>query len=318
MRPFERGDLPKKRVIGEDEMAMESVSVQPQLAGAGSRRDSRSGLRKGIRRFAERRSAVVGVIVVVFLILFSFLGPLLYRTNQVTTNLSAANLPPSASHLLGTNDVGYDVLGRLMVGGQSALEVGLGAAVVGIVIGVWWGALAGYFGGWIDALLMRIVDSVLAIPALLLILLLGTVLQPSVSLLVLEIGAISWVVPARLIRGETLSLREREFVEASRGAGASRRWIVARHIIPNAIGVIVVQTSLSVANSIALFAVVSYLGLGPPAPAANWGGMLSNGLNFIYDGYWWQIYPAGLAIVLTVVAFNFIGEGLRDTLESRD
>ncbi len=273
---------------------------------------------QGLRRFAARRSAVVGLAIIVFLALFSFLGPLLYRTNQVTTHLTQANLAPSSAHLLGTSDVGYDILGRLMAGGQSALEVGVGAAVVTIVIGTWWGALAGYFGGWVDAVLMRVADSVLAIPALLLVLLIGTIVSPSVPLLILEIGLISWAVPARLVRGETLALRVREFVDAAKGAGASGRWIVFRHIIPNVIGVIVVQTTLSIANSIALFSVISYLGLGPPAPATNWGGMLSNGLNFVYDGYWWEIYPAGLAIVLAVVAFNFVGEGLRDTLETRD
>jgi peptide/nickel transport system permease protein len=261
---------------------------------------------------------MVGLVIVILLFLFSFVGPLMYHTNQVTTNLSEANLPPSATHLLGTSDVGYDILGRLMVGGQSALEVGVGAAVVAIVVGTWWGALAGYFGGWVDAVMMRIADSVLAIPALLLVLLIGTLVSPSVPLLILEIGLISWAVPARLVRGDTLALRMREFVDAAKGAGASGRWIVFRHMIPNVIGVIVVQTTLSIANSIALFAVISYLGLGPPAPATNWGGMLSNGLNFVYDGYWWEIYPAGLAIVLAVVAFNFMGEGLRDILETRD
>ena len=277
-----------------------------------------TGERRAIARFLRRKSAVAGVAIVVFLILFSFIGPLLYPTNQVTTNLAVANRPPSGAHLLGTSNVGYDVLGRLMVGGQSALEVGIGAALIAILIGTWWGALAGYFGGWIDSILMRVADSVLAIPALLLVLLLGTIIRPSVPVLIVEIGVISWAVPARLVRGETLSLRVREFVEASKGAGASGRWIVMRHMIPNVVGVIVVQATLSIANSIALFAVISYLGLGPPAPATNWGAMLSNGLNFVYDGFWWEIYPAGVAIVLAVVAFNFIGEGLRDTLEIRD
>jgi peptide/nickel transport system permease protein len=295
--------------------------VTPELAvgnSSGKRQGLGSGFAKGFRRFASRPSAMVGLVIVVLLILFSFIGPLVYHTNQVTTNLSEANLAPSATHLLGTSDVGYDILGRLMAGGQSALEVGVASAIVAMLVGTWWGALAGYFGGWIDAVMMRIADSVLAIPALLLVLLIGTIVSPSVPLLILEIGLISWAVPARLVRGDTLALRVREFVDAAKGAGASGRWIVFRHMIPNVIGVIVVQTTLSIANSIALFAVISYLGLGPPAPATNWGGLLSNGLNFVYDGYWWEIYPAGLAIVLSVVAFNFMGEGLRDTLETRD
>jgi peptide/nickel transport system permease protein len=302
-------------IDGESEL----LASEPSIAKREVERQSyTSVLAKGFRRFAVRPSALVGLVIVVLLVLFSFIGPLFDHTNQVTTNLAQANLAPSSAHLLGTSNVGYDILGRLMAGGQSALEVGVGAAIVAILIGTWWGALAGYFGGWVDAVLMRVADAVLAIPALLLVLLIGTIVSPSVPLLILEIGLISWAVPARLVRGETLALRVREFVDAAKGAGASGRWIVFRHMIPNVIGVIVVQTTLSIANSIALFAVISYLGLGPPAPATNWGGMLSNGLNFVYDGYWWEIYPAGLAIVLAVVAFNFVGEGLRDTLETRN
>ena len=302
-------------IDGESEL----LASEPSIAKREVNRQSYvSVVAKGFRRFAVRPSAMVGLVIVVLLVLFSFIGPLVYHTNQVTTNLAQANLAPSSGRPLGTSNVGYDILGRLMAGGQSALEVGVGAAIVAILIGTWWGALAGYFGGWVDAVLMRVADAVLAIPALLLVLLIGTIVSPSVPLLILEIGLISWAVPARLVRGETLALRVREFVDAAKGAGASGRWIVFRHMIPNVIGVIVVQTTLSIANSIALFAVISYLGLGPPAPATNWGGMLSNGLNFVYDGYWWEIYPAGLAIVLAVVAFNFVGEGLRDTLETRN
>ena len=164
---------------------------------------------------------------------------------------------------------------------------------------------------------MRILDSVLAIPPLLLVLLLGTIYVPSVPVLIVVLGIVSWLVTARLVRGDTLSLRTREFVEAARVVGASRRRVVLRHIIPNAIGTIVVQTTFEVANAILLLAGISYLGLGPPPPAANWGSMLSDGLNYIYDGYWWLIYPAGVAIVLTVMAFNFLAEALRDTLEER-
>lgn len=267
--------------------------------------------------FIQNRLAVIGVGIILFMVLFCFLGPVFYHTNQVNTNLSQVTLAPSAKHPLGTDEVGYDILGRLMLGGQSSLEVGLAAALLSSLLGTTWGAIAGYVGGWVDGLLMRVVDSVLAIPALLLALMLASMFTPTIPVLIFIIALISWLQPARLVRGEALSLRTREYVQASKAVGGTNRRIVFRHIVPNSIGVIVVQTTLSVADAILLVAYLSYLGLGPPPPAANWGQMLSDGLNYIYDGYWWLIYPAGLAIVLTVVAFNFVGDALRDSLEVR-
>ena len=167
-------------IDGESEL----LASEPSIAKREVERQSyTSVLAKGFRRFAVRPSALVGLVIVVLLVLFSFIGPLFDHTNQVTTNLAKANLPPSSAHILGTSNVGYDILGRLMAGGQSALEVGVGAAIVAILIGTWWGALAGYFGGWVDAVLMRVADAVLAIPALLLVLLIGTIVSPSVPLL---------------------------------------------------------------------------------------------------------------------------------------
>jgi peptide/nickel transport system permease protein len=149
------------------------------------------------------------------------------------------------------------------------------------------------------------------------VLILATIFTPTVPVLIIVIAMVSWLVTARLVRGETLSLRVRDYVLAAKAAGVRGRWIIVRHIVPNVIGTIVVAATFSVADAILLLAALSYLGLGPPPPAANWGGMLSDGLNYVYDGYWWLVYPAGLAIVLTVVAFNFIGDALRDALEVR-
>jgi peptide/nickel transport system permease protein len=267
--------------------------------------------------FVQNRLAVVGLGIIAFVVLFCFVGPLVYHTNQVSTNLNEMNLPPSGKHLLGTNEVGYDTLGRLMLGGQSSLEVGLAAAILASVWGTAWGAVSGFIGGWVDAIMMRVVDSILAIPYLLLVMLLATVFVPTIPVLIIVIALVSWLATARLVRGETLSIRVRDFVLAARGSG-SRNWrIILRHIVPNAIGTIVVQTTFEVANAILLLAILSYLGLGPPPPAANWGGMLSDGLNYVYSGYWWLIYPAGLFIVITVLAFNFVGDALRDALEVR-
>ena len=267
--------------------------------------------------FVKNRLAVVGLLIIVFMVLFSFVGPLFYHTDQVHTNLHEITLPPSSAHPLGTDNLGYDVLGRLMLGGQSSLEVGLAAALLASLVGTAWGAVSGFVGGWIDATMMRVVDSLLAIPYLLFVLLLASIFTPTIPVLIIVIAMVSWLFTARLVRGDTLSLRVRDYVVAARAVG-TRSWrIVTRHVIPNVMGTVVVATTFSVADAILLLAALSYLGLGPPPPAANWGGMLTNGLNYIYEGYWWLIYPAGIAIVLTVVAFNFIGDALRDSLEVR-
>lgn len=267
--------------------------------------------------FIQSRLAILGVAIVLVMVLFSFAGPLFYHTDQVHTNLAIANHPPGGAHPLGTDNVGYDVLGRLMVSGQQSLTVGLAAALLATVVGTLWGAIAGYLGGVVDAIMMRIVDSVLSIPPLVLILLLATVLKPGTTGLILVIASYAWLIPSRLVRGEALTLRTREYVQASRAMGGRHGWMVLRHIAPNAVGTIVVQATFEVANAILLLAALSFLGLGPAPPSTNWGSMLNNGLNYMFEGRWWLVYPAGLAIVLTVVAFNFIGDALRAALDVR-
>jgi peptide/nickel transport system permease protein len=269
------------------------------------------------RVFAENKLAIAGVVFVVLVFLFCFVGPLIYRTNQVNTDISAITQPPSPGHPLGTDNVGYDLLGRLMIGGQTSLEIGLTAAVLATTFGVLWGAIAGFIGGWVDQLMMRIVDSMLAIPTLFLLLVLAAMFVPSLPMLILIVALVAWLTPARLIRGETLSLRTREYVDAVRVMGGSDARIVVRHIIPNTIGTIMVNATFQVADAIIAIASLSFLGLGVPPPATNWGGMLSDGVGYTFAGYWWLIYPAGLFIVLTVVAFNLIGDAMRDAFEVR-
>jgi peptide/nickel transport system permease protein len=199
-----------------------------------------------------------------------------------------------------------------MVGGQTMLEVAFGAALVAVVLGVLWGATAGYFGGLLDGLMMRVVDALLAIPALLLLLFLATVFKPSVPMLIIVVGITAWLVPARLIRAEALSLRTREYVLAAKTMGVRAPTIILRHIVTNSIGTILVNATFQVADAILVVSALSFLGLGIAPPATNWGAMLSDGLNFTYSGYWWLTYPPGVAIVLTVLAFNVVGDGLRD------
>jgi len=270
-----------------------------------------------VRTLYENKIALAGVTVVLLVIAFCFIGPLLYHTNQTSPNPAILNEAPSARHLLGTDYVGFDVLGRLMVAGQSSIEIGLAVAVISTSFGVIWGAISGFWGGVTDAILMRVVDIVLAIPALFIFIYLASVFRPTVILLIIVVSALSWVGPARLIRGETLSLRVREYVDAVRVMGGSSGRVIIRHIVPNTISTIVVNATFQVADAILILATLSFLGFGLPPPAATWGGMLTNGMNYLYDGYWWQIYPAGLIIVITVIAFNLIGDGLRDALEVR-
>jgi peptide/nickel transport system permease protein len=276
-----------------------------------------SNLRAFLRVFLENRLAAAGLILVVAMLIFCFAGPLFYHTQQTKTNLLDQTLPPGRGHPLGTDNYGFDLLGRLMLGGQSSLEVGLASAFLATVFGTLWGAISGYVGGVVDSAMMRVVDMFLAIPTLVLLLVIAAIFRPDLLVLIVIISGLSWLVPARLVRGEALQLRERDYVQAVRIMGGSKRRIVLRHIVPNSIGVIVVNATFQVADAILLLAVLSFLGLGLPPPAASWGGILSDGLNYLYDGYWWLIYPAGLAIVITVVSFNFIGDALRDSLDVR-
>ncbi|MGA7361864.1 MAG: ABC transporter permease [Candidatus Dormiibacterota bacterium] len=267
--------------------------------------------------FLQNRLAIVGLGAILLMVLFCFVGPLLYHTQQLYTNPNIATQAPSLAHPLGTDEVGYDVLGRLMVGGQTSLEIAFAAALIAVVLGVVWGAIAGLAGGLLDAVMMRIVDTLLAFPFLFALILLGAIFNTSIPELIIVIGLVAWLVPARLVRAETLSLRMREFVQAVAVIGGSRRRILFRHIIPNTVGTIVVNATFQIADAIIFIATLSYLGIGVPPPATNWGGELASGLTYIADGYWWLIYPPGIAIVVTVVAFNFVGDALRDALEVR-
>jgi peptide/nickel transport system permease protein len=297
-----------------DEAAWGSAGTLPE-GGEAIRQDA--GWRMILRAFAENKLALAGLVLVVLVVLFCFVGPLFWHTDQVDTNLLLTNHPPSAHHPLGTDDLGYDVLGRLMAGGQSSLEVGFAVAVVATFIGVVYGVISGFFGGFADAVLMRFVDIILAIPVVYLFIDLASEFKPTLLLLILVLSLLSWLGPARLVRGETLSLRVREYVEAVRTMGGRSGRIIFRHLVPNTMGTIAVNATFQVADAILTLAVLSYFGFSLPPPTATWGGMLENGVNFLYDGYWWEIYPAGIMIVLTVVAFNFIGDGLRDSLDVR-
>ena len=273
--------------------------------------------RDAIRSFMGNRLAVVGLVLLAVMVVFCFIGPLVWHTDQVHTSLGDTFLPPGSGHPLGTDDLGRDVLGRIMLGGQISIIVGICAAGIATTIGALYGSISGYTGGVVDSFMMRIVDAVISIPTLFLALFMAALVTPSIPALIAAIAITSWLVPARLVRGEALGLRNLDFVTMVKVMGGSRDRAVTRHVLPHTISTLVVNATFQVADAILMIATLSFLGLGPRPPAASWGGVLSNGLQYEYSGYWWLIYPAGLAIIITVVAINLIGDGLRDALSPR-
>jgi peptide/nickel transport system permease protein len=320
--------------IGEPAPVAASGPEEPTIVGsepddhlfadspAGGEVTSHGGFaRRLVIGFVENKLAVVGLGIIIAAIVFCYLGPVFYHSNQTNAQqallYSTQNAAPGQGDPLGTDASGFDMLGRLMYGGQISLLVGFAAAGIASVFGALYGAISGFFGGWIDALMMRIVDAFLSIPVLFLAIVLAVVFRPSLEVFIFVIAFVSWLIPARLVRGQSLTLRVREYVQAVRVMGGSRARIIVRHIIPNTIGTIIVNATFNIADAILLLAALGFIGLGIPAPQTDWGSMLSNGVSYALDGYWWEIYPAGVCIVLVVVAFNFIGDALRDALEVR-
>ena len=276
-----------------------------------------SGWKLTLREFTRNKPAVIGVAVVVFFLLFSFIGPMVYHTDQIDTNLLNTDLPPGSGHPFGTDDEGFDVLGRMMKGGQIAMEIGLLSALIASVIGTLWGAVAGLFGGIVDAVMMRIVDILLSIPFLLVVLIVASKYGASVWSFSLILGIFSWLVPARLVRGEVLTLRVRDFVSAARVMGGSKTHLIFRHLIPNAMGTVIVNITFQIADAMLALSALGFLGFGLKYPQTDWGSQVANAYQDLSDGYWWLVFPVGTALVLVVMAFNLIGDGLRDAVDVR-
>jgi peptide/nickel transport system permease protein len=270
------------------------------------------------RRSIWRRSplTVVGVVLITLLAVIAVLAPLLAPYDPLKQVLSDRLDPPSAEHWLGTDQLGRDVLSRMIYGARISLLIGL--VVVGLAAGVgtFVGVMAGYAGGWLDETLMRVTDVFFAFPALCLAMAISGALGPSLTNAMIAIAVVSWPVYARLARGQVLSLRTREFVEASRGLGASPGRIMWGHILPNTLAVLLVQASFDMGGAILAAAGLSFIGFGTQPPTAEWGVMISEGRNYIATHLWLSLFP-GLAILLTVAAFNLIGDGLRDALDPR-
>lgn len=265
----------------------------------------------------HNKRAISGSAAVLVLILFCFVGPLLYRTNQTAVNLNLENLPPGSGHPLGTDEYGIDILGRLMVGGQSSLELGFAVAISSTVIGALYGAISGMIGGVVDALMMRIVDTLLAVPTFILLLIVASMFTLNLVSIILILALLYWPYVCRLVRAQVLALKEREFVQASTAMGSTKKRILFQHMVPNTFNIFIVTTTFAVADSIYALSALSFLGLGPPPPFADWGTLLTNGVNNLFDGYPWEVYPALVILVVTVIAFRQIGDALNDIASAR-
>jgi len=273
--------------------------------------------RLGAHEFFSNKLGVAGLVVLVLIVLFCFLGPLFHHTEQVHADPLLSDLPPGPGHPLGTDGSGFDELGRIMLGGQAALEIGLLTALVATVFGTIFGAISGLLGGLADAAMMRIVDILLSIPFLFVVLILATKYQGTVLSLSLVIASFAWLYPARLVRAEVLSLRTRDFVSAARTMGTGPVRIIFRHLIPNSISVAIVNVTFQVADAILAISFLGFLGFGLSFPDVSWGDMLGGAQNAISNGYWWQVYPVGACLVLVVLAANFVGDALRDAFDIR-
>ncbi len=268
-------------------------------------------------RFAQNRLAVAGLVAILFLYLAAIAAPWLARYEYDAIQAGMRDKPPSAQHWLGTDRNGRDVYARLVKGGQVSLAAGFASVVIIMTIGVTLGAAAGFFGGWVDGAIMRFTDILLAIPLIMLLITAASLFQPGLKTTVIVIGLSSWPGAARLVRGQFLALKGQEYVTAARAIGAGPTRIMVRHLFPNALAIIIVEATLWLSYAILLEASLSYLGLGVRIPTPSWGNMLQDGQRELIAGAWWLTLFPGLAIFVTVLAFNLMGDGLRDALDPR-
>ncbi len=271
------------------------------------------------REFKKNRPAVLGLYLMVALYLVTLLAPYLtsYDPTEIVDDIiSVRHLAPSGEHLLGTDKYGRDVYTRILYGARISLSIGFVAVVISITLGTLVGAVSGYFGGVVDTVLMRLVDTLISFPRLVLLITVIALFEPSILVVVIVLGLTLWPSTARIVRGEVLSLREREFIEAARALGLGSPRIILRHIIPNVMGPVIVAATLGLGNIILIEAGLSFLGLSVQPPTPSWGAIINDGREFLLQAWWVSTFP-GLAIVFTVVAFNLIGDGLRDALDPR-
>lgn len=267
-------------------------------------------------KLRKNSMALIGLGLLVFLCVVSLLTPWIAPYGYEEQNLLLGATPPSAAHLLGTDIFGRDMLTRIMWGGRVSLMVGFVATAVALAIGVIYGAVAGFVGGRVDMVMMRLVDILYALPFMIFIILLMVVFGRNLLLLFFAIGAVEWLTMARIVRGQVMSLRKQEFVEAAHSLGLSQWIIIRRHIIPNTLGPVIVYTTLTIPSVMLLEAFLSFLGLGIQPPQSSWGLLINYGVETMEEYPWLLIFP-GIALSLTLFALNFLGDGLRDALDPR-
>lgn len=291
----------------------------------------RTLLQMTVTRFRRHRMAMVGMFILLAMLLYITVGSLIFSERYANYNDTSIRLqPPSAEHPFGTDTVGRDILARTIYGGQISLIIGICAMLVAVTLGTVVGALSGYYGGFVDGILMRFTEAMLSIPTLLLLLvmakffsgripdidILGRTFSGSVVVIIIIIGLTSWTYTARIVRSSFLSIKEEEFILAARALGLSSSRIIVSHILPNAMAPVIVAATLGVASAILSEAYISFLGMGVRPPTATWGSMLEGAYQYLESAPWLWFYP-GLLIVLTVMSINFVGDGLRDALDPR-
>ena len=269
-----------------------------------------------IRRLIQNRAAMIGGITVLLLIVLAIFAPWIAPYSYSYQNLDIGASPPSAEHLLGTDVLGRDLLSRLLYGARISLLVGFVATGVALVIGVSWGIIAGYFGGRIDSVMMRIVDVLYGLPFIIFIILLMVIFGRNIWLLFAAIGAVEWLTMARIVRAQVIGLKNQEFVQAAQVMGVSNFSMFRRHILPNILGPIAVYATLTIPQVMLLEAFLSFLGLGIQPPMSSWGTLIRYGVESMEEHYWLLIYP-GLTFTITLFALNFFGDGLRDALDPK-
>lgn len=269
-----------------------------------------------IARLRQNRVAMLSLYFLLLLVLIAAITPWIAPYTYDEQNLVLGAAPPSADHWLGTDTLGRDQLTRIMYGSRISLMVGFIATAVALTIGVLWGAIAGFLGGRVDAIMMRIVDALYALPFTIFIILLTVIFGSSMLLLFLAIGAVEWLTMARIVRGQVITIKRQEFVEAAISMGLSPWRIISRHLIPNVLGPVIVYTTLTIPSVILLESFLSFLGLGIQPPASSWGSLISGGVETMEEYPWLLIFP-GLVLTITLFSLNFLGDGLRDALDPR-